>query len=181
MIFWVAAAALTAVSVAVLLPPLFGRGRQGRGQDRDQALAVYRDQLAQIERDRTGGLLPADEAETLRTEVERRLLAAADAVEPGLRPSSLGNARGFALVLAAGVPVVALGLYFMLGSPDLPGAPFAAREAARIAATGEDARGLDAPHRRIAAPDGGAPGRPARVAAAGPLAGVAGALGRKCR
>jgi cytochrome c-type biogenesis protein CcmH len=138
-IFWVAAAALTAVSVAVLLPPLFGRGRQDRGQDRDQALAVYRDQLAQIERDRTGGLLPADEAEALRTEVERRLLAAADAVEPGLRSSSLGNARGFALVLAAGVPALALGLYFMLGSPDLPGAPFAAREAARIAAGADGA------------------------------------------
>ena len=153
--FWVAAAALTAVSVAVLLPPLVGRRRQDRERDRDQALAVYRDQLAQIERDRTGGLLPTDEAEVLRTEVERRLLAAADAVEPSPRPSSPGIARGFALALAAAVPALALSLYLMLGSPDLPGAPFAARTAADADAADADLKQLT---EELAAPDGGAPG-----------------------
>ena len=42
-------------------------------------LAIYKDQLSEIERDEARGTLTADEAKRLRTEVSRRILAADDA------------------------------------------------------------------------------------------------------
>ena len=42
-------------------------------------LAIYKDQLSEIERDKARGTLTADEAKRLRTEVSRRILAADDA------------------------------------------------------------------------------------------------------
>ena len=44
----------------------------------DGELAIYRDQLAELERERAAGTLPEGEAAAARTEIERRILAAAE-------------------------------------------------------------------------------------------------------
>ena len=44
----------------------------------DGELAIYRDQLAEIERERAAGTLPESEAAAARIEIERRILAAGD-------------------------------------------------------------------------------------------------------
>lgn len=89
-------------------------------------LAVYRDQLAEVERDRVRGLMPASEAESARTEISRRLLAAAS--NTALPRSEGTNRRRIAaLVALIGIPALALSLYFKLGSPEYPDAPLAAR------------------------------------------------------
>ena len=76
MLFWPLFALMTGVAVFAVLWPL-GRVRpRPAGSEAD--LAVYRDQLAEIERDRARGLLPESEAEAARVEVSRRLLAAGD-------------------------------------------------------------------------------------------------------
>ena len=108
---------------AVLWPLARGRERLARSAD----LAVYRDQLAEIERDRARGLIAGREAEGARIEVSRRLLAAADAEENRPAESAHGPRRAAALLALIGIPVVAGILYLSLGSPNLPGAPLAAR------------------------------------------------------
>ena len=70
-------ALLTASTVGVLLVPLL-RTRLGATERLQGDLAIYRDQLAEVERERAAGSLSAEDAAAARTEIERRLLAAAD-------------------------------------------------------------------------------------------------------
>ena len=66
---------MTAAAIFAVLWPLGRRKPLRRGSD----IAVYRDQLDEIVRDRSAGLIGEAEAEAARVEVSRRLIAAADA------------------------------------------------------------------------------------------------------
>jgi cytochrome c-type biogenesis protein CcmH len=127
MLFWILCAVMTAAVVYAVTRPLLA----SRAESRDPAaadLAVYRDQLKEIEADRARGVLGADEAEAARLEISRRLLACADVKER--RPLRTGAAGAVKIVIAAvtaGVPLAALGLYLAFGSPGLPGQPYAPR------------------------------------------------------
>src|SRR5438046_1803989 len=70
-------ALLTAGTVAALLVPLL-KQRIARTDRLDSDTAVYRDQLAEVERERATGSLSEVDATAARTEIERRLLAAAE-------------------------------------------------------------------------------------------------------
>src|ERR1700752_3955497 len=70
---WVLIALMTGAAVLAVLWPLARRARAAR-QASD--VAVYKDQLEEIERDQSFGLIAAAEAEAARVEVSRRLLAA---------------------------------------------------------------------------------------------------------
>ena len=75
MMLWFVMALMTAAAIFAVLWPLARRTPLRTGSD----VAVYRDQLDEIERDRAAGLIGEREAEAARVEVSRRLLAAADA------------------------------------------------------------------------------------------------------
>src|SRR6188474_1152670 len=66
-------ALMTAAAIFAVLLPL-ARARTGLRAGND--LAVYRDQIEEIARDRDAGLIGAAEADAARVEVSRRLLAA---------------------------------------------------------------------------------------------------------
>ncbi len=83
---------------------------------RDPAIALHRDQLAELDRDLAEGrILPAEHA-TARLEVQRRLLHIAGTTEDAARPGS----RTPVFAVLALVPVLALGLYVIGGSPGVP-------------------------------------------------------------
>ena len=127
MLLWVILACLTAIALLVLLRPLAG------GAARDPApgafdAAVYRDQLGEIESDRARGLIGETEAEAARIEIARRLLrvdgerrAQSNAVKSG------GVKMAATIGVALALPLLALGLYLVYGSPRLPDQPLAAR------------------------------------------------------
>jgi cytochrome c-type biogenesis protein CcmH len=134
MTLWLVFALMTAAAVFAVLWPLARReralaagGEPGSGSD----LAVYRDQLDEIARDRAAGRIGESEAEAARVEVSRRLLAAADAeaAVPKEVPAAVAARHRLAVLLAAVVvlPLGALGLYLLLGSPGLPERLVAAR------------------------------------------------------
>ena len=77
MTLWLVFALMTAAAIFAVLWPLARRKPLRRGSD----VAVYRDQLDEIQRDRSAGLIGEAEAEAARVEVSRRLIAAADAAE----------------------------------------------------------------------------------------------------
>lgn len=127
-----ALALMTAVAVMAVLWPLSRRRAPREAREAD--LAVYRDQLAELERDLAAGLLSPEQAQAARVEVSRRMLAAADqaGIEGAAAPAQTGTGRRrmvAALALVA-LPVIGAGLYWQLGSPALPGAPLAERLAA---------------------------------------------------
>ena len=130
MTLWLVFALMTAAAVLAVLWPLSRPATEPRG---GSDIAVYRDQLDEIARDRSAGLIGEAEAEAARIEVSRRLIAAADAADAAPAQSagaSLWRRRLTALAAIALLPVGAVALYLLLGSPELPGAPLASRLAA---------------------------------------------------
>ena len=126
MTLWFVFALMTAAAIFAVLWPLGQAANAQAGSD----LAVYRDQLDEIERDRAAGLIGVAEADAARVEVSRRLIAAADAAE-FTRTLPIGSPlwRRRALTVGAVIllPGIAAAFYLALGSPQLPGQPLAER------------------------------------------------------
>ncbi|HTJ62557.1 MAG TPA: c-type cytochrome biogenesis protein CcmI [Alphaproteobacteria bacterium] len=123
--FWIGAAFLTAAVVALLGRPLMRKSPTGLAEEGTD-LAVYRDQLAELEREKARGLIEADQAASLETEIGRRMLIAARTVKPVATTTAPSRALTAAIALL--FPILGLLIYFAVGRPDLPGMPLAERE-----------------------------------------------------
>lgn len=127
MFLWIILAILTAAVAAVFLVTL-ARGSRPAVDDRAGEIAVYRDQLTELERDRGLGLISAQDAEYAKAEIGRRLIAVAgDADKDADCPAPRGGITATGVVMTALVPAVGLSLYLLLGSPQLPDQPLEAR------------------------------------------------------
>jgi cytochrome c-type biogenesis protein CcmH len=124
--FWIAMAVL---AVAASVPLLVSLNRErGRAQEASAAaLAIYRDQLGEVDRDFARGLIGEAEATAARAEIGRRALRTGAGTPPrGGRPTSRGGRRMAAAAIVA-MPVAALGLYLTIGAPLVPDQPLAGR------------------------------------------------------
>lgn len=124
MTLWFVFALMTAAAIFAVLWPL---SRAGRPQNEGSEAAVYKDQLAEIERDVAAGLIGATEADAARVEISRRLLAAVDTRQDLPVASNIWLRRSAAIMALIGLPLVALALYLPLGSPRLGDFPLAQR------------------------------------------------------
>ena len=124
MMLWFVFALMTAAAIFAVLWPL---SRAGRPQQDGNEAAVYRDQLTEIDRDVATGLINPPEAAAARVEISRRLLAAVDNQPEVTSGSSVTLRRVAAVIALIGLPLVAAGLYYPLGSPELPDSPLAQR------------------------------------------------------
>jgi cytochrome c-type biogenesis protein CcmH len=124
MTLWFVFALMTAAAIFAVLWPL-GRGNQPQNDGTEAA--VYKDQLAEIDRDVSAGLINLPEAEAARVEISRRLLAAADHQRDPPSAPNIGLRRAAAVIALVGLPVVAVALYYPLGSPRLEDFPLAQR------------------------------------------------------
>jgi len=123
MVLWITMAALAALALA---PVLWALARSADGSRADPALAIYRDQLDEVDRDAARGVIGEAEAGAARNEIARRLIRAGER-EPRTPPHHNERNRRFAAVAVGVMPLAALGLYLSLGSPELPDQPLAAR------------------------------------------------------
>ncbi len=123
MTLWFILGIMTAAALVAVIWPL-ARARELQSPASD--LAVYRDQLEEVERDRADCRIDHDEFEAARVEVSRRLLGAAAAATVEAAPRSGRRIAALASAVVA-VPLIAGSLYLVLGSPDLPGEPIASR------------------------------------------------------
>ena len=131
--------ALSIATLALLVIPFFWTSRRRAFSRAEFDLRIYRDQLAEIERDAARHLLGPAEAEAARAEVKRRLLAAADAAEVAERASAPLQTRRRWIpptVIALVLPATAVGLYLTLGQPIVPDQPFAERGTQEMLAAG---------------------------------------------
>ena len=127
MTLWFVFALMTAAAIfAVLLPLGLRASKPGQGSE----ASVYKDQLAEIDRDLASGLIAAGEADAARTEIGRRLLAAADPANNAPLQSNQALRRVAAVVALVGLPILALAVYMPLGSPRMPDFPLVARSRA---------------------------------------------------
>src|SRR4051812_16737431 len=130
MTLWFVFAMMTVFAVFAVLWPL---GRAQRPPREGNESTVYKDQLAEVQRDVAAGLIGSGEAQAARVEIGRRLLAA-DEAERGLPwSSSLRLRRAVAVVALVGLPLLTLAMYLRLGSPHLPDFPHSQRAQAPAA------------------------------------------------
>ncbi len=121
---WIVFAAMTAAVLGALLWPVVRTKPAESVAERaayDQA--VFRDQLAELDRDVARGTIGQAEADAARNEISRRLIAAAQ--EPGRRRVS--GLAWAAIAATLIVPAVALPLYLKAGNPQLADVPHAWR------------------------------------------------------
>src|SRR5258707_11597728 len=111
--FWLAAAALAAIATLAVALPLAGR-RQGAGiSRRDANLAIYRDQLRELDADLAAGTLAPDDYSRSKMELESRLLRDV-AVE---NPASFSGGKRAAIIAGIAIPLCAAAIYLAVGAP----------------------------------------------------------------
>jgi cytochrome c-type biogenesis protein CcmH len=122
-LFWVVCALLIVIALAFVLPPALQRSDESdvkTDDARKQAnIAVYRDQLTELEADLRNGIVSEEQYPQDREEIERRLLedTATARSEKSSKPPV--NARNTAYVLAIGLPLIAIIFYLNVGQPAL--------------------------------------------------------------
>lgn len=128
MVFWISAAGMALLAALVILLPLWRRG-SAQVDHRDGALAIFVDQLKEVEAERARGLISPDEAAAASLEIKRRMLAV-ERQEGGGSVRTIGGAT-MLMALALVVPVVAGGVYVLTGTPGVQSQPFAERASER--------------------------------------------------
>lgn len=146
-LFWLLAAVLTAVTMAVLLTPLLRRARNDAGGThiqspnvRSQMVRWYQDQLRELDADLRTGAIDAAGLAHARAELGQRLLD--DTADTASTPQARPDRRPvlLAAVLLAALPTSAVLLYQHLGKPASLWMPGDMTTAARSDHTGGDAQ-----------------------------------------
>ena len=113
--FLFAAMSLVAITLLALLRPWQGRRAEHEASVREINAGIYRDQLAELDRDLAAGVIAASDHAVAREELQRRLLDDAAAVE--LPAAQAARGRQTLLAIAIGLPLGASALYALLGEP----------------------------------------------------------------
>lgn len=120
-IFWLVCAIFVAIALAFVLPPLLQDSvrRSDEVGQKEANIAIYRDQISELEMDLANGIVSREQFDLDRDEIERRLLedvtsSVAVAAKP-LKPVKEG--RGVVYAVALGLPIVAVAFYLRIGNP----------------------------------------------------------------
>jgi cytochrome c-type biogenesis protein CcmH len=121
-LFWVICAAMLLVALLFVLPPVL-RSDAGKAKDdnarRDANIAVYRDQLEELEADLRNGIVSAELYPQDRDDIERRLLEDTAGVSVGINAARVSaTTRKHAYMIGIGLSLVAVILYLRIGTPD---------------------------------------------------------------
>ena len=111
--FWIIGAALALVALAAVVRPLVSRRAGGAVSRNDANLAVYRDQLRELEADLAAGTLAQADYDSSRRELEARLLQDVSSKEAEKAP----HKKTAAIVAGVAIPLCAAAIYFTVGSP----------------------------------------------------------------
>ena len=116
--FWLVAALFVAVALGLVLPPLLRERGAAMRPDRDAAnIGLYRDELAELEREHAAGTQGPEQYRETKQEIERRLLEDVAPAAPALSAaaSSRRASRWTALAVGIALPLVAVLGYLKFG------------------------------------------------------------------
>lgn len=113
-VFWLVAAALAAAALYVVLRPLAAPRGGATLSRREANIAIYRDELRELDADLAAGTLAREDYERSRLELEARALEDLSAEEP---IATRSGGRRAALALGVALPVVAVVVYLAAGTP----------------------------------------------------------------
>lgn len=118
--FAIYATLLIVVVAAFVLPPLWlGLRPNNKKIDRQEAnLAIFRDQLADLDREKSDGTLAAADFDQARSELQRRLVEEVPSEGNAATPLAVqGPSRKTAVAVLLLMPILALLAYGILGNP----------------------------------------------------------------
>lgn len=128
MTLWIGIVLLTFGAAALALRPLLRR--RAERTSLDHAIRFYETRRAEMRRQVEAGLITPAECEAFEAEQARRLIALGRQ-DQGRRDVADGESvrrrKMVAMVLLAGLPLVAVPLYLKVGRPGMPDQPLAAR------------------------------------------------------
>ena len=121
-VFALLAALLILAVLVIVVPSQWRAPRTSSAADRREAnLGIFRDQLAELDRDRREGSLAQADFDQAKGELQRRLLDEVNEIDGGqpetLAPVRRGVSRT-ALALLVAIPLAAFAGYLLLGNPD---------------------------------------------------------------
>lgn len=125
MIFIAICAVLAILAVLTIVLPMWRARATASAIDTD--MDIYRDQLAEVDRDLARGVLDEAEAERTRTEISRRLLTADAQARAATSEAPRGLSRAVAGIIGAGLLGATGWLYGSIGAPGYGDIPRAER------------------------------------------------------
>lgn len=119
-VFLILATILVAGALLLVIPPMLGASARARehAQRQEQArtvLVVLREQLAELDAELAAGRIVQADYQRSREELEQRALAEGGVAEAGI---DVRPARSWAVALVVVVPLLAVLVYLILGSPE---------------------------------------------------------------
>lgn len=126
----------TLAAVGLAIPLVRRRDAAAAGQAQNETLGVLKDQLGEIEAQAASGVLEEPEAEALKSDLKRRVLAEGRRPEASSRPLSDRTLVYTALGVAAVVALAGTGLYLKIGRPDVKASPTTPATASAAASAG---------------------------------------------
>ncbi|MGH8674976.1 MAG: c-type cytochrome biogenesis protein CcmI, partial [Burkholderiales bacterium] len=130
-LFWTIAGLLTAAAVALIAYPLLSRRVQGGVSSEALNTTLYAEQLREQEADLRAGLITQRDFDAASRELKARLV---DDVREPQPPRSTHGGRITAIAVGVAVPLCAIGVYFLVGSPQALGPVPAADPAQELGA-----------------------------------------------
>lgn len=121
MVFWLVAVLLIAAALLFLLPPLIQKARAGADADvfdRDELnVTIFKDQLAELERDLSVGVLTQEQFDTAKHDLERSFLSEADSeLDESAAQTDRIIGRSAAVVITVLIPILAISIYNLVGA-----------------------------------------------------------------
>ena len=113
-LFWLIAAAFAAGALVYVLRPLLRQRAPARVSSGDANIAIYKDQLRELDAELAAGSLTQDDHARAKLELEARLLEDVPAME--VERAAVGGRRA-AIAVGIAVPVLAVAVYFVTGNP----------------------------------------------------------------
>ena len=128
LLFWILASLMILAALVLVVPPLMRGGATAPDAPGHANVALYRERLAELDRERDRGEVDADRYAALREDLERGLLADAGGRE-ATRTAALPAPHWMAITVAVVVPACSLAFYLWLGSPHRLDSPVQPRDA----------------------------------------------------
>lgn len=115
-VFWLVCAVMLLIALAFVLPPLWQRDeKSNEGEVREANVAVYRDQLRELEAELHNAIVSQEQYNQDREEIERRLLQdLSETANSGKQGKPALNDRNLAIVIGAALPLIAVVFYLPL-------------------------------------------------------------------
>lgn len=121
-LFWVICVAMLAIALLYVLPPALRAAASQATEEtarRNANIAIYRDQLAELEADLRNGIVSQEQYAQDRDDVERRLLEDTTTEKASKKPVAISaDTRKHAYMLGVGLALVAVIFYLRVGNPD---------------------------------------------------------------